>query len=130
MSVTYSGVANHPALSAEAKEDQDTERFTSQQQLAEMLLGLDGTPFTKAADVSRAELAIALQVSFQYAQGLDAHVYSSLSSERMEGRSFRGSSTGATVLHASAAKLASQLLATRDEGAWSDGVRSMRGPGC
>lgn len=130
MSVTYSGVASHPALSASAKADEEPGAFEAQQQMAEMLLELDGTAFTAAADVAKAELAIALQVSFQYAQGLDAHVYSSLSSDRMEARAFRGSSAGAAVLHAGAAKLAAQLLATRSDGEWSGGVRSMRGPEC
>ena len=95
-----------------------------------MLLGLGAPAFTKAADLAKAEHAIALQVSFQYAQGMDAHVYSSLASERTESRSFRGGRDGAALLHAAAKQLADGLLASRPAGEWHEGVRSLRGPGC
>lgn len=129
MSVAYPNVVNHPALSPAAREEQDFTRFLAQQELAELYLCLVEPAFTASRDVSSAEHAIALQVSYQYAQGMDAHVFSALSSERMESRSFRGSAQGAAVIHSGAKLIADQLLASRaTTGGWDRGAVSVRGP--
>jgi hypothetical protein len=125
--VTYSGVELHPSLSAAAKDDDDPQRFEAHQQMAEQLLELDGAPFTRESDITRAKNAIALQISYQYALGMDAFVYSAVASERVAMRSFRGGQDGPPVVHRLAKMIADSLLASRDATGWGDGVRGIRG---
>ena len=67
---TYASIAGHAMLTAKAVALSPS-LLAQHQLLAESLLGLSPPAYTAAEDVELAQLAIALQINFQLAQGLD-----------------------------------------------------------
>ncbi len=78
MSVLYS-VAGHPLVSPKAAALAPAV-FDAHNALAEALLLLLPPPLTDPAAVARASLAVALQVNYQVAMGIDPFVVASVSS--------------------------------------------------
>jgi hypothetical protein len=128
MPALYSGVEDHPALSADAQaKAEDEEAFDAQQLLAEQLLGLGPPAVTAQAALDIVLLAIALQINFQLAQGTDPFIYAEISSQQMaQRRSFRD----AALTEPRAVQLIAQVMASQEPGTvggWRV-LRSVRGP--
>lgn len=108
----YDSVEAHPALVGRAKLDGADPNmlptFQAQQLLAEKLLGLSAPALTDAGDLAFINLALATQINYQYELGVNAFVYSSLSTQpQSENKTYRAD---LPAVHPFAAKLVLDVL--------------------
>lgn len=103
-------VTDHPLLSDDARL-LDVDPLTAQARVAETLLGLlDFPPFDKVTSLdlySRAQDAVALQVSYQVDAGLDAFILSQMT-KGGRSLSFRGGRR-MPIIHSLAKKIVSKI---------------------
>lgn len=123
MAVRYD-VSTHGLLSPDALALEEPE-FTAQNELAETILGLNGTDF-EDEDEETALLAVALQLNYQVEAGVEAFVLVS-TSRGARSKTFRD----VVGVHPQAATIVANLPGMSDTDDDSDGfniVTSLRGP--